>query len=214
VFLGHIAVGFAAKRVAPRVSLGLLVAAPLFLDLLWPVFLAAGIERVRIAPGSTAFTPLVFEHYPWSHSLLMALLWGGAVGVGYALLRRDRPGGLVLGAGVVSHWVFDWISHGPDLPLAPGTAARYGLGLWNSVPGTIVVEGMLFVLGLWLYVTGTRIVNRWILVAFVAFLAVTYVANLVGPPPPSVRALTGVAFALWLLPVWAWWADRGRAPRV
>jgi len=80
LFIGHLAVGFAAKRVAPRTSLGLLIAAPLFLDLIWPLFLALGWEHVRIEPGNTAFTPLAFDHYPWSHSLLMAICWGTFVG--------------------------------------------------------------------------------------------------------------------------------------
>jgi hypothetical protein len=58
MFIGHFAVGFACKRLAPRASLGALMAAPLFLDLLWPLFLIAGLESVRIDPGNTAFTPL------------------------------------------------------------------------------------------------------------------------------------------------------------
>src|SRR5574341_1272224 len=57
VFIGHYGVGFAAKRAAPQVSLGWLMTAPLLLDLLWPIFLLAGWEQVRIEPGNTAFTP-------------------------------------------------------------------------------------------------------------------------------------------------------------
>ena len=117
MFLGHLAVGFASKRVAPQTSLGLLVAAPLALDLLWPFFLALGWERVSIDPQATAFTPLSFDHYPWSHSLLMAVVWGLLLGGGYWLVTRYRPGAVILFVGVVSHWVFDWITHRPDLPL-------------------------------------------------------------------------------------------------
>jgi hypothetical protein len=50
VFLGHIAVGFATKRAAPRTSLGLLMAAPMLADLVWPIFLLLGVEHVRIDP--------------------------------------------------------------------------------------------------------------------------------------------------------------------
>jgi hypothetical protein len=74
MFIGHFAVGFAAKRFAPRTSLGWLIGAALFLDLLWPVLVPAGIESVRIDPGNTAFTPLDFVYYPWSHSALMTLV--------------------------------------------------------------------------------------------------------------------------------------------
>ena len=83
MFLGHFGAGFAAKAIAPRVSLGWLFAAAQFIDLLWPTLLLAGIERVRIAPGATAVTPLVFEHYPWSHSLAAVAAWAAIVGALY-----------------------------------------------------------------------------------------------------------------------------------
>ena len=97
MFLGHLAVGFASKRAAPQVSLGWFVAAPLFLDLVWPLFLATGVERVRIDPGNTAFTPLAFEHYPWSHSLLMAVVWSVAFGALSWVVTRSRPAALLVG---------------------------------------------------------------------------------------------------------------------
>jgi membrane-bound metal-dependent hydrolase YbcI (DUF457 family) len=149
MFLGHFAIGFAAKRAAPRASLGTLFLAAQFIDLLWPLLVLAGIERVRIAPGITVVTPLDFEHYPWSHSLLMVLVWGVLFAGVYFLIRRDRRTSLVLGLAVVSHWVLDWLTHRPDLPLAPG-AERVGLGLWNSFAGTLIVEVGLFALGVFL----------------------------------------------------------------
>src|SRR5207302_10549546 len=88
MFLGHFAVGFALKRAAPRTSLGVLIAAPQLLDLLWPVFLLLGWERVRIDPGNTAMTPLAFDSYPISHSLLMSVVWGLVLGLLYIWLGR------------------------------------------------------------------------------------------------------------------------------
>ncbi len=201
MFLGHLAVGFASKRAAPQTSLGLLVAAPLALDLVWPFFLALGWERVRIDPTATAFTPLAFDHYPWSHSLLMAVVWGLLLGGGYWLVTRYRPGAIILFAGVVSHWVFDWITHRPDLPLVPG-GATYGLGLWNSVAGTVAVELTLLAVALWLL--RPRGLKLWSLIVFAVVAAAS--AGF-GPPPPSVTALIVTAFAIWLVPLWAWWGD-------
>ena len=80
MFLGHYAVAIAAKRAAPRASLGTLIAAAAFLDLVWPVLVLLGLERVVVEPGATAFTPLDFEHYPISHSLVMSVAWGAALG--------------------------------------------------------------------------------------------------------------------------------------
>ena len=213
MFIGHVAVGLAAKRVAPKTSLGLLVAAPLALDLLWPILVLAGVERVRIDPGNTAFTPLAFTSYPWSHSLLMSLVWSVLAGAAYWLWRHYRAGALVLAAGVFSHWVLDAVSHRPDLPLYPGSSTMVGLGLWNSVPATLVVECAIFAAGVWLYASRTKSNDRvgtygfW---AFVVFLAVVYAINVFGPAPPSVRAIGFAGLALWLLPVWAWWFDTHR----
>ena len=89
MFIGHAAVGFASKAAAPRASLGVLLAAPFFLDLLWPVFVLTGVESARIEPGNTVFTPIAFDNYPWSHSLLMAILWGALFGFLVRIVSRS-----------------------------------------------------------------------------------------------------------------------------
>jgi hypothetical protein len=205
MFLGHVAVGFASKRLAPHTSLGWLMAAPILLDLVWPVFLVTGLEQVRIDPGNTAFTPLDFVSYPYSHSLLMAAVWGAALGGVYFGLRRRWTDSLVLTLGVVSHWVLDWWTHRPDLPLTLSGPGRYGLGLWNSVPGTVAVELTLFALGLWIYARMVPMTPR--LWALAVFLLLIYAGNIVGPPPPNARAITVVGFAQLLIPLWAGWGE-------
>lgn len=216
MFVGHTAVALAAKRAAPDVSLGWLVGAAFTLDLLWPLFLLAGIERVSVVPGATAFNPLVFDSYPWSHSLLMACAWG----VGLAVIARTR--GIAAGAAwllaalVVSHWVLDFVSHAPDMPLWPGPSPKLGLGLWNSIPATLLVEGALFVAGIWIYLRTTQATDRTGVFALWSFLVVSAILWASGPwsaPPPSSRALAWFALAGWLLVLWVWWADRHRAPR-
>ncbi len=156
MFVGHFAVGFASKRFAPKASLAVLIAAPLFLDILWPVFILTGIEHVRIVPGITQVTPLDLYDYPWSHSLLMALVWSGVFAGGYFALRRDRTASLVIAFGVFSHWILDFVSHRPDMPLFPGGSARVGLGLWMSLPATLAVEGAMFLGAVALYARDTR----------------------------------------------------------
>jgi MFS superfamily sulfate permease-like transporter len=140
MFVGHFGVALASKRAAPQVSLGWLFAACQLADLLWPVLVLAGVEHFRIDPGNTAVTPIAFDHYPWSHSLVMNVLEGAALGAIYFALRRDRRGALVIALLVVSHWVLDWITHRPDMPLAPWSDVKLGLGLWSSVAATVVVE--------------------------------------------------------------------------
>ena len=215
MFIGHAAVGFASKRLAPKASLGVLMAAPFALDLLWPFFLLAGWEKVHIDPGNTAFTPLDFVSYPYTHSLAMAALWSALFGFVYWLWTRYAAGAMVVSVGVLSHWFLDAVVHRPDLPLFPGGGVRVGLGLWNSIPATMILEGGLFAAGVWIYVRATRARDRvgaWSFWAFVVFLAVAYVSDAFGSPPPSARFLAWFSLALWLIPLWALWFDRHREP--
>ncbi len=212
MFLGHFAVGFAAKRVAPRVSLGWLVAAPLLLDLLWPVLVLVGWEQVTVAPGDTRFTPLRFDAYPISHSLVMAAVWGVILAALCWRYGGGRRGALLVGAGVVSHWLGDAVVHRADLPLYPG-GPLVGLGLWNSVAGTLTVELGLFAIGVVVYQRATvprDAIGRVAWGMLVGFVAVIFAASAIGPPPPSVGAVAGAGLAMWVFPAWAWWLDRHR----
>lgn len=216
MFIGHQAIGFASKRAAPRVSLGWLMAAPMLLDLLWPVFLLLGIEHVRIAAKpSTPFLNFEFTDYPWSHSLLMACVWGVIYGGVYFWRSHDAAAGLTLAAGVVSHWVCDWIVHVPDLPLFPG-GPKVGLGLWRSTAATIVVESLLFAAGILIYARMTRPRDRtgsatlWTLVIL---LYAIYLASTQGKPPADPTPVAIVTLSMILFPLWAAWIDRHREVR-
>lgn len=212
MFLGHFAVGFAGKRAAPRASLGTLFLGAQLVDLVWPTLLLAGVERVRIAPGATRVTPLEFVSYPVTHSLVAVIAWATAAGAAYFLLRRYRAGAVVLGALVLSHWLLDAVVHRPDLPILPG-GPRFGLGLWNSLPLTLVVELGLFVAGVTLYVRTTRPrrgIGSAALASLVLVLLLIYAGNLFGPLPESTGQIAALGHAQWLLVAWAWWVDRER----
>ena len=119
VFIGHLGLAFAAKKVAPRPSLGTLALAAQLVDGVWPVFLLLGWEKVEIVPGITAVTPLLFASYPYTHSLAAGAVWALLLAGGYYLLRHDGVGAGWIAALVVSHWILDFISHRPDMPLWP-----------------------------------------------------------------------------------------------
>jgi membrane-bound metal-dependent hydrolase YbcI (DUF457 family) len=217
VFIGHFAVAFAAKRAAPTVSLGTWFIACELIDLLWPLFLLLGIESLAIAPGITAFSPLDFTHYPWTHSLVMCALWALAMALLYWYWKRNRVAAMLIGAVVLSHWFLDALVHRPDLPLAPGSDVKIGFGLWNSIVGTVAVEGALFITGVALYAGGTRALDnggRYGLWALVVLLVVAYVSAAAGPLPPSAAAIAGVGLAGGALTVaLAYWVDHHRVMR-
>jgi hypothetical protein len=216
MFIGHFAAGFGAKTLAPRVSLGTLFLASQFVDFLWPILLFLGLETVAIEPGIMKHSHFDFVSYPISHSLLMVCLWGLLFGAIYWLLKKNTIGALVLGLCVVFHWVLDLFVHRPDLPLYPGESPVLGLGLWNSLVGTLLLEGLIFVVCVMLYLRVTKAKNRagmfgfWILVGFLVFL---FVGSIMGPPPPSTTQMAWVSLTQLLFVIWAYWVDRNRVGR-
>ena len=214
MFIGHFGVALAAKKIAPRTSLGTLVLAAQFADVLWPVFLLLGIERVVIAPGATIVTPLDFISYPFSHSLLAIFGWACLFAGIYQIVRRDARGAVCVWFVVLSHWVLDALTHRPDLQLYPDSSTYVGLGLWNSRFWTILVEGTIFFLAARRYARSTR-PRDWIgtlaFRSFIAVLTLLYLFAIFGPPPPSDKALVFSALGIWLFIFWAYWLDRHRA---
>jgi len=213
LFIGHYALGFAAKRLAPRTSLGTLFAAPTLADLLWPVFLLLGWEQARVVPGPNPFLNLWLDSIPVSHSLVALIAWGLLFGYLYRKRTGYARGALVVGLLVVSHWVLDVVTHRPDMPLYPGSVT-VGLGLWNSVAGTLLVEGAMFVAGVAIYAGVTRArdgIGRYGFWTLVVVLAGSYVSSLFAPPPQNMTALATFAIIFgWLFVLFGWWVDRHR----
>lgn len=215
MFIGHYGVGLGAKKFAPHVSLAILFIAAQFLDLLWPIMLLTGNAHVDIKPGITKMTPLDFTHYPISHSLLMAIVWGLVVGIiAWFVLKKVTPA-VVLAILVPSHWILDLIVHRPDLPLFPGSSVKAGLGLWNYPAATLIVEGLIFFGGVFIYLRSTKPKNKTGVFAFwglIVFFLAIYVMSVFGSPPPNQAAIAWAGNLQWLFVIWAWWADRNRVP--
>ncbi|HVZ79456.1 MAG TPA: hypothetical protein VHE12_01495 [bacterium] len=218
MFLGHYAVGFAAKKWAPKVSLGSLLIGALFLDLLWPLFLLMDLEHVRVSPGITRMVPFDFYDYPLSHSLFMTIAWSLLVGLVYLVFTRDGRGSCILGGLVASHWFLDLLVHRPDLPIWPAdstnmAAPKVGLFIWNSMVGTLILEFGLLALGVWLYTMATKAKDRTGVLAFwglVLFLAVMYVVDLRMTPPNNTNLLSLAGFSQLLMVAWGYWIDDHR----
>ena len=212
MFIGHYAVGLAAKQFAPRASLGALVAAPILLDLLWPIFLLTGLEHVSIVPSNNPFLRLQFDFYPISHGLVAAIGWATLYASVYFGVTRYISGAIVIWVSVLSHWFLDYIVHEPDLPL-DAHSKLFGLRLWEHRWDTMAVEVGLFALGIWLYQRRTGHADKiglYAFVAFVAFLLLAYAGVAFGPPPPSVTKLAIITMLTWLMIPWAWWFDKHR----
>ncbi|MEP0548893.1 MAG: hypothetical protein ABJF88_18305 [Rhodothermales bacterium] len=210
MFIGHLAVALGAKSIDRQVPLPLLIGASFGIDLLWPIFILIGIETVEIDPGNTAFTPLYFVSYPWSHSLLTVLGWSLLLGLIARGMGLSSKSAILVGGLVTSHWVLDWLTHRPDLPLWPGGKVT-GLGLWNSIPATMIVEGSMLVLGAILFFRTVKPNGwkGWIAISSLLLLVVAiWASQPFSPPPPSSEAIAIVGLTTFLLPLWGLWIEK------
>jgi len=218
MFLGHFGLSFAAKKAAPKVSLGTLFIATQFVDILWPALLVLHVEKVTITPGYTKTNPYDFLYYPYTHSLFMGVAWGLLLGGIYWLFKRDKQGAIIVGLCVLSHWFLDLIVHAADLPLTPFGDYKVGLGLWNYVALTQILETAIFLAGLYIYSTFTKAKNRtgrWMLWVLVGLLLLLHFSSTFGPTPPNsaMAVFVSSTILMAILISLAYWADRNRILR-
>ena len=128
--------------------------------------------------------------------MLWALLFGGA----FFAFKKYRAGAVMLGAIVISHWFLDVIAHRPDMPVFL-KGPYLGLGLWNSVPASIIVEEAMLAAGVYLYLKATTGGAETGLAIVVGVLAIMGVAGYVSPPPPSLTpvAVSNLALSIVVL---------------
>lgn len=218
MFIGHFALAYGAKRVAPMVSLGTLFLACQFADLLWPTLLVLGIEQVAIDPGNTLMTPFNFISYPYSHSLVMLLVWSALFAIVYRLVKGSHPAAMrTLPALVFSHYILDVITHRPDMPVTISGTTKLGLGLWNHPGIELAIESTMFLVGIAVYASVTRASDRRGQYGFLALIVVMvamFFAAIYGPPPPNVATIAIGGHFAWLFVIWAYWVDRHRGVRL
>ena len=215
MFVGHYGPSFLAKRADQSVPLWVLFLAVQLMDVFWALFVLLGIEHVRIVPGFTKTNPLDLYDMPYTHSLPGSLAWALLAAIVYGLVTRNRRGALLVGAAVFSHWILDLIVHRPDLALWDNTA-KVGFGLWDYPVLTLALEGLLVFggLALWLAVTRTRPGSHaYSLPVLVGIVVALQVGMLVGPPPPSDRAMAVTALlSYFAIAGVVAWLERGREP--
>jgi hypothetical protein len=193
------------------------MAAAVLSDLLGFILILLGIEHWTIQTGRAGINAVDLDNVAWSHGLLPNILWAAMLAGGYFLWRRRERAAWILFAVVLSHWLLDFLSHRPDMVLSPGLSSHYGLGLWTSVPATLLVEGSLWAIALAFYVRATRS-TRWpglyVFWLMIAFLTLSWINNITAIPPAgslTVAAITSLTFFT-LLVAWAYWMERVRKP--
>lgn len=188
MFVGHYGPGFVAKRFEGSIPVWVLFIATQWLDFVWCTLVLLGVNKVQILGGYAEMNPY---YMPYDHSLGAALFWSLAVGFAYWVWRRNdgRQAAGLVGAAVFSHWILDFITHKPDLPLF-ANAFKVGLGLWRYPGISLVAEIVVLFAGIYLYMRGTKAVTaggRYAMVVFGCVMLAIHISLFFGPPPPSVR---------------------------
>lgn len=151
---GHFGLAAGVKGKAPAVPLWALMLATQWLDVVFVVLFAAGIEGLAPVAGSRpgAYGGSII-HADWTHSLVGAAV----LSLGFAALSGARYGArsaTSLGLVSFSHWILDVLMHRGDMPLLPGDVGdlpRLGLGLWRHPLASAALELALVLGGALLY---------------------------------------------------------------
>lgn len=218
--IGHFAVGLALKKAEPRLNLGPLVLAAYLPDLLFGTLVWLGLEQYHV-PSDVAAKHYLSFTFPYSHGLLVTVVWASLAGLVTYRLTSSKPfqrnAAWIVAAAVCSHFVLDALVHVPELPLMGEVSYKIGLGLWNHLPIGLGLEVAIVAAGWAIYWKCTRArsaVGRFgmpgLLIFFTTFMVATQATMSSAPP-------RGGLIASWiLLPLvfsgLAYWLDRNRIP--
>ena len=152
MYIGHFALGIAAKRIAPELPTVALAAAPVALDLGSGVLGVLGLDPT----------------WQWTHSLVAALAWAVAVGITSGVWRGWRAG-VLLGSLAATHLPLDYVTSW--LPLwTDGPSIGLSLMRWPTID--YVVEVAMLLASWLLYLTTLpRTPRRWLTASLVPMFA-------------------------------------------
>jgi hypothetical protein len=194
MFIGHWAPALVAATHPRAPKLGTLFIAGQLVDWAFFGFVLAGVERMRLVPGTSVMNPMDLYHMPYTHSLLGSIVWAAGFAALLWLWRRDAVTAMIGGAVVLSHWFLDLIVHVPDLTLW-GSAPKLGLGLWNHPAIAMPLELGLTFGALIFYIIRTRAAKasgRIALGILALALMTVQTINWFGPPPEEPNLASGI----------------------
>jgi hypothetical protein len=153
--LAHLGLGFAAKRLVPKVPLPVLLVVALGSDLLYIIFMLLGMGHLEAVGWLT-------------HGMVMCAVGSVLTGLIAAMISRSLRTSLVLGFLFFSHWLLDFIvwpmtaviKDATRMPLFFGGSPRVGLGLYRSLPVVIIMESGIIAAGVIIYIFTLRKMRR------------------------------------------------------
>lgn len=190
MFVGHYSVAFACRTERNKIPLWVLFIAVQFLDYIWATLVLLEIEKLRVIKGFTAGSMLDSYYHPYSHSLMMAILWSVVAALIYNTVCREsryysKFAPVIIGIAVFSHWLLDLIAHPPDLAIYDNTR-KVGFGLWNYRDPEFALEIALLAGGIVLYLVRNAMptIRKGTVIAFGIALVIVQIGDTYVPRAP------------------------------
>ena len=202
MLIGHYGPAFMIKAIDKRVPLWGLFIAVQIPDIIWSTLILLGIERANINPTLSS-NPLDLSYMPYSHGLVSTILYSlliVCILLLFPYFRKRKAVAWWLGAAVFSHWILDFLSHRPDLPVI-GNTMKIGLGLWEYPTWAVIVEVSIYLIGVTWYAIAVDGFKRWATVLFWAFVILSVVSSsfrgdAMSPSSASTVAISALFFYL------------------
>jgi hypothetical protein len=192
MFVGHLGVGLALKKVDSRINLGYLFFAAMFSDVLLWILVLTNTEKV-IIPSDYTDTHFLNFSFPYSHGLMASLVWSALFFILTRLLIKRTSAAIAVSLAVFSHFLLDFIVHIPELPVMGNNSRMLGLGLWKNMTLALLLELVLLMVGLFIYSKATRAINfigKYGLTIFLILItALAFGGQLFAPVPQGVNQL-------------------------
>ena len=171
MLIGHYGPAFMIKAVDKKIPLWMLFIAVQIPDIIWGVLILLGIEKANINESLTS-NPLDLVYMPYSHGLVSTIIYSTVIVLVllcFPYFRKRASMAVWIGIAVFSHWILDFLSHRPDLPVF-GDSMKIGLGLWNYPTLALIIEVGIFLVGaIWyaIAVGGFKKYGTWLFWLFI-----------------------------------------------
>jgi hypothetical protein len=216
MFIGHLGAGLAMKKFDKKTNLAWFFVSVMFPDILLWIFVLLGIENIVIPHNFEKLHYLKFI-FPFSHSLLATIAWSVLFYVAAEVITKRKDTAILMGLGVFSHYVFDFIVHSPDLTILGDNTMVIGLGLWDHIYLALTVEIVFYLIGLIIYLRETKGISfsgiYGIYIFSALLVAAAFITQLLSPRPNNGVEVAGSALlSIVLVILISFWLDRKRTP--
>jgi hypothetical protein len=208
MFVGHYAFGFFLKKKFKEIPLWQLFISVQLVDILAFTFVLLGLEQIRYNPGTNPFLRTIIEYVPYSHSLFTNVIISLVIFLIFWKMKNTKWG-LVLSAGILSHWFLDVIVHVPDMPLF-FNSFKIGLGLWQFPWIAFIFELTLLILAGYYFLKGSNKIKRHIIL--IALLTAGFSGMFFAPEAEATSTQTSImSISLYtVFTALAYWSDKNK----